>query len=139
MTQSPAFSKTRLLVVDDDLVQRRLIAKMAARAGHHVLQADSVREAEARLDTPVDCVTVDLGLSDGIGADVLHLIAEKCPNAQVLLITGASGRMLDHTRGVARENGIEIQDVFLKPFDLVGLRASLLRAREIVWAKWDAA
>jgi DNA-binding NtrC family response regulator len=142
-TSSP--SLTRLLVVDDDLVQRRLIARIAVQAGHEVIEAASVAETEARLaeacaeGRPVDCVTVDLCLADGAGADVLHLVTEKCPHAQMLLITGATGWLLEHTIEIARENAIEIYDIVMKPIDLVALRASLWRAREMVWARRDAA
>ncbi len=133
-------SVTRVLVVDDDLVQRRVIARLAAQARHEVLQAASVAEAFAFLAAqPFDCVTVDLGLTDGVGADVLYAIAEHCPLALVLIVTGESGRPLDQTQAIARENGIEIHDVFLKPLDLVALRASLWRAREVLCAKRDAA
>jgi len=136
---------TRALVIDDDLVQRRLIARMAAQAGHEVLEAASVAAAESCLAhaaaaaAPLDCVTVDLGLGDGLGVDVLHLIAEFCPQAQVLLVTGESGRPLEDTLKVARDNKLEIHDVFIKPIDLVALRASLWRAREVLWAKREAA
>ena len=147
MTQSldrPS-SVTRLLVVDDDLVQRRLIAKMAHQAGHEVLEAKSVAAAEvflaraAQAGSPIDCVTVDLGLSDGVGADVLHLIAEHCPQAQVLLVAGKWAARSNDTLDVARDNGLEVHDVFTKPIDLVALRASLWRAREVLWARRDAA
>lgn len=140
MTQISGFHVTRLLVVDDDLVQRRVIARLATQAGHEVLQAAAVAEALAILAAePVDCVTVDLGLTDGSGADVLYAIAEHCPLALVLIVTGKSGRPLDQARAVARENAIEIHDVFTKPLDLVALRASMWRAREVLCAKRDAA
>lgn len=140
MPQTQNSIVTRVLVVDDDLIQRRLIARMAAQAGHEVVEADSVAAAEACLagQEPIDCVTVDIGLADGLGADVLHLIAEHRPDAQVLLVTGESGRPLDDTLDVARDNALEIHDVFIKPIDLVALRASLWRAREVLWAKRDA-
>ncbi|MCW2273945.1 response regulator [Rhodoblastus acidophilus] len=144
MTDRTPACLTRLLVVDDDLIQRRLVAKIAAQVNHQVTEADSVAAAEAVLaraaqtGAPIDCVTVDLGLGDGLGADVLHLIADHCPQAQVLLVTGASGRPLQDTLQVARETRLEIHDVFIKPVDLVALRASLWRAREVLWAKRDA-
>jgi len=144
MTDHPLACLTRLLVVDDDLVQRRLVAKMAIQANHQVVEADSVAAAEAVLaraaetGEDIDCVTVDLGLADGLGADVLHLIAGSCPQAQVLLVTGASGRPLKDTLRIAAENKLEVHDVFIKPVDLVALRASLWRVREVLWAKRGA-
>ncbi|MBB4196550.1 hypothetical protein CCR94_15405 [Rhodoblastus sphagnicola] len=137
MSQAPESALvSRLLVVDDDLIQRRLIAKIAAQAGHEVAQACSVAEAEAILaqtcleQRPFDCVTVDLGLTDGVGADLLHLTAEKCPGARVLIVTGETGHLLDDTLTIAREHEIEIAHIFIKPLDLVGLRDALKRERE---------
>jgi DNA-binding NtrC family response regulator len=133
-------SVSRLLVVDDDPIQRRVIARIAAHAGYEVAEAGSVTEAEDYLATRrVDCVTVDLGLADGNGADVLHIITDRCPDAQVLIITGDRGRELEQTRRIAKENALHVHDVFIKPLDLVGLRDSLTRAREVPRAKRDAA
>lgn len=130
---------TRVLVVDDDPIQRRVIAKLAAQAGHQVVVAASVAEAEQLLNASAfDCVTVDLGLSDGNGADVLYLIADKSPAAHVLIITGESGQPLESTQQVARDNALHVHDVFIKPLDLVGLRASLVREREALWVKLAA-
>ncbi|PPQ39665.1 Response regulator receiver domain-containing protein [Rhodoblastus acidophilus] len=126
---------TRALVIDDDLIQRRLIAKTAVQAGHETMEACSVTEAEARFSQarldrrPFDCVTVDLGLTDGLGADLLHMIVETCPDAKVLIVTGASKQLIEDTRKIAQDIGIEIAQVFIKPIDLPGLRETLRQMR----------
>ncbi len=131
---------TRLLVVDDDPIQRRVIGRLAGQAGHEVVEAATVSTVEHLLESQkFDCVTVDLGLSDGNGADVLHIVAEKCPAARIMLVTGASGPPVEATRKVAEANGLYIHDVFLKPLDLAALRASFVRAREDLWFKGQAA
>ncbi len=66
----------QLLIVDDDVSQRRLIAIAAKQAGHAVIVAQSCAEALARLGNGrFDCVTLDLMLGDGDGIQVLQAIA----------------------------------------------------------------
>jgi DNA-binding NtrC family response regulator len=66
----------RVLVVDDDPVQRRLIEAMLRRLGHEPLSADS-GEAALRLlsdahAVPVDCVVLDLTMP---GLDAMSVLA----------------------------------------------------------------
>lgn len=58
-----------LLVIDDDPVQRMLIAGAAGKAGYTVTEASSCAEGIALLGQRCfDCITLDLLLDDGDGA-----------------------------------------------------------------------
>lgn len=65
----------RVLVVDDDPVQRRLIEAMLRRLGHEPLTADGGEAAVRRLSdvhaAPVDCVVLDLTMPGLDGMSVL--------------------------------------------------------------------
>ncbi len=65
----------RVLVVDDDPVQRRLIEAMLRRLGHEPLAADGGEAALRRLSdghaVPVDCVVLDLTMPGLDGMSVL--------------------------------------------------------------------
>ena len=62
----------RILVVDDDIVPRMLVAALLKKMGHHVLQADSGRAAlELMGREEVDLISLDLGMTDGDGFYVL--------------------------------------------------------------------
>jgi DNA-binding NtrC family response regulator len=65
----------RVLVVNDDPVQRRLIEAMLRRLGHEPLAADGGESALRRLSNghavPVDCVVLDLTMPDLDGMSVL--------------------------------------------------------------------
>ena len=62
----------RILVVDDDPVQRRLLEAMVRRLGHEAAVAEGGEEAARLLADPsqrVDCVVLDLMMPklDGLG------------------------------------------------------------------------
>lgn len=128
-----------MLVVDDDPIQRRVIAKIGVQAGHRALTAASVAEATHILATErVHCLTIDLGLGEESGLDLFQLIAGESRGMEVLVISGASEALLKSTRTYARRKGVELFDVFPKPLDLARLRASLARTRESCWIEQRA-
>ncbi len=54
-------NKTRLLVVEDDGMVRRLLAAILEKEHHHVLQAENGIEALKLIDSePVDAIVLDL-------------------------------------------------------------------------------
>jgi CheY-like chemotaxis protein len=60
-----------VLVVEDDVDFRRLVARMLEDWGHAVVQAGDVSEALARADEfRPDTVVTDVGLPDGNGFDL---------------------------------------------------------------------
>lgn len=130
---------TSLLVVDDDPIQRRVIAKIGAQAGHRALTASSLAEAtEILASQRIDCLTIDLGLGADSGLDLFQLIVAQGRKIEVLIISGAGEDLLESTRSFAQKKGVELFDVFPKPLDLARLRASLARTRETCWLEHQA-
>ncbi len=125
---------TNLLVVDDDPIQRRVIAKIGQQAGHNVRTAATIEEAEAILRTePIDCATLDLGLGQRNGVDLLKIIGQMGKHIMVLIISGSTDHVLDATRIFAEKTGLGLYGVFHKPIDFAALRQSLAHARETIW------
>ena len=117
---------TRLLVVDDDIVQRRIIAKIAAQAGHTVVEAGSVEEANAILESDaINCVTIDLSLGERSGVEVLSALGARARNVPVLIISGMPSDVLQSVTRYAAECGLVVHATFAKPLDLNKLRNSL--------------
>jgi len=82
----------RLMLIDDDDVDRERIRRMLARAPFKVdmIEAASGQEALTRLDGgSVDCVLLDYHLGDAVGTDLVETIRARngrpCP---VIMITG---------------------------------------------------
>jgi two-component system, chemotaxis family, chemotaxis protein CheY len=115
----------QLLIVDDDGTQRALISAAAHHAGHSVTLAKSCTEAIRQIQTVrFDCVTLDLMLEDGDGAEVLKAMATVKFTGSVILISAMNAARRIAARSYARSLGIELQSL-PKPMDLAALRISL--------------
>jgi two-component system chemotaxis response regulator CheY len=115
----------QLLIVDDDGIQRALIAAAARHAGHAVTLAKSCKEAIRKIQTArFDCVTLDLMLEDGDGVEVLRAMAAVKFTGSVILISGMNAARRIAARSYARSLRIDLQSL-PKPVDLAALRISL--------------
>jgi len=115
----------QLLVVEDDAVQRSLISLAAKQAGHAVTLAQSCSEAILQIQTArFDCLTLDLMLEDGDGAEVLKDMAQARFTGSVIVISGKNAARRIAARAYARSLGIELQSL-PKPVDLAALRICL--------------
>ncbi len=83
----------RALVVEDSAQQRRRLVEIVAKAlsGFEVSEAKDVSTAiESARRLHPDVVTLDLGLPDGSGFEVLRAIREGGAPARVIVVTGES-------------------------------------------------
>lgn len=83
----------RVLVVDDDLVDRMTVARHLARTGLEVQvdEADGVLAAIGRLsEAPFDCVLLDFNLPDGDGLTFLRGLRTAGITVPVVMLTGQS-------------------------------------------------
>src|SRR6266851_1241749 len=90
---APPLAGARLLVVDDDLLLRRLAVKVLAKYGHTVSEAENGREALRIIDRqPPDLVVLDLEMPEMPGLEVLRALRSKAATAHLpVLILTASG------------------------------------------------
>lgn len=112
----------QVLVVDDNVNSRQLLARQLTTHGHRVMTADSGRSALAMMkDSPPDLVLLDLMMPDLNGFEVLHAMKDQLElrNVPVIVTTG-----LHDQRGVVRCIEAGAQDYLLKP-----VNPTLLRAR----------
>jgi DNA-binding response OmpR family regulator len=127
-------SRATLLLVDDELIVRRLLGDALARAGYHVEVASSDTEALDRLARPgIDMLLVDLRLGDADGVQVMQAARRLWPRLPIIMLT-ANGSLSSAIAAVR----CGVADYLLKPIDLETLRErvaaildeySLLRAR----------
>lgn len=88
-----ASAPLRVLVVDDDAVDRMAVARHLSRTGLPVQvdEADGVLAAIGRLsDTPFDCVLLDFNLPDGDGLTFLRGLRSAGITVPVVMLTGQS-------------------------------------------------
>lgn len=92
--------RTALVVDDEPLVLRRL-AKLISRRGYTVLSASSLAEAWPLLDTAPDLLVTDLQLGDGRGEDLALASFARDPHRPIVICSGfgADDTLLEELRG----------------------------------------
>ena len=80
-----------VLIVDDSVVSRKMLAKLIESSGYTVAsQAINGKEAlELYKKLSPDVVTMDITMPEMNGMDALKMIRDYDPNAKVVLITAA--------------------------------------------------
>jgi DNA-binding NtrC family response regulator len=105
--------KTKILIVDDELIMRESLGGWLERDGHDIETAASGEEALAALKkTRFDILLVDIKMEGMSGLDVLKRVRETDPDVAVVMIT-AYGSI--STAIEAMKNGA--YEYLLKPFD----------------------
>ena len=80
---------SRILLVDDEIIVRKVIGAQLGKLGHTVFTAASAEEARAVFsENSMDMAFVDLRLGNQSGIDLLQVFKEHNPDCQIVLITG---------------------------------------------------
>jgi DNA-binding response OmpR family regulator len=111
----------RILVVEDDIRQRRIVARALSEERIEVDEAASLSDARERLErNRFDAIVVDRMLPDGDGLTLCAHVRSVGLTAPILMLT-ARGELSDRVAGL-REGA----DYYLvKPFEIVELIAAL--------------
>src|SRR5215467_4402868 len=81
-----------ILLVDDEASARLTLGLLLKRRGHVVQEAEGVAAAtEALAAGAFDLIITDLWMPDGQGLEVLRAARERCPDANVILLTAHPG------------------------------------------------
>jgi DNA-binding NtrC family response regulator len=116
----------RVLIVDDDPVQRRLLENMARKFGHEPSLAESGEQAVAMLlSERFDCVVLDLVMPDLDGLGVLARIREAGMSVPVIVQTAHGG--IDNAVSAMRAGAA---DFVVKPVGAERLQVSLANTLE---------
>uniref|UniRef100_UPI000A5B5B26 response regulator n=1 Tax=Bradyrhizobium sp. CCH5-F6 TaxID=1768753 RepID=UPI000A5B5B26 len=96
-------TRGRLLVVDDDLVQRVLISKIGSKLGYDSVVVPSYEAATELLAREAfDVMALDLSLGERDGVELLRFVAERNLRAMaIVIISGCDDRIMKATRRVA--------------------------------------
>lgn len=119
--------KTPLLIVDDDKAVRRLLARIAERAGFDVDTAkDGVHAMEMLESKQYDIAIIDLMMPRMSGYDLVQKISTLTPRPVVLVATALMNG------DVASLDDSLVRRVIKKPFDINAVAAALVEtARDI--------
>ncbi|MDM8556168.1 sigma-54 dependent transcriptional regulator [Desulfococcaceae bacterium HSG7] len=106
-------SRTKILIVDDELVMRESLGGWLERDGHQVEKAASGEECLEKLAVNrFDILLLDIKMEGMSGLEVLKLVKENDPDVAIIMIT-AYGSIRSTIE--AMKNGAH--DYLLKPFD----------------------
>ncbi|HWW46468.1 MAG TPA: sigma-54 dependent transcriptional regulator [Xanthobacteraceae bacterium] len=114
----------RILIADDDVVQRRLVEAMVQRCGYESIVVSCGDEAVAALtDTPPDAILLDLVMPGLDGMGVLEKLRELGLNIPVIVQTAHGG--IDNVVSAMRAGA---HDFVVKPVGFERLQVSLRNA-----------
>jgi signal transduction histidine kinase/CheY-like chemotaxis protein len=113
----------RILVVDDELLVRMLVADLLMEMGCEVNEAVNANDALRKFneaDGRFDAIVIDLGLPDLPGDALAIKLRDKRPELPVILTTGAMHQVAD--RRFSSDTRLRIVP---KPFDHTALKGAL--------------
>ncbi|MBJ7406986.1 MAG: EAL domain-containing response regulator [Bradyrhizobium sp.] len=119
-------TRGRLLVVDDDLVQRVLISKIGAKLGYESVVVPSYEAATDLLSREAfDIMALDLSLGERDGVELLRFVADRDLRAMsIVIISGCDDRVMKATRRVVAGLKLLLGGCLTKPLDLNRLRCA---------------
>jgi len=118
--------KPKILVVDDEDSQRRIIVDVLAKAEFDVMQASGASEAARRMEEEhLDLIITDLRMEDGGGMDVLAEAKRLAPDTEVVVMTAYGS--IESAVEAMRQGAY---DYLTKPFDRDVLLVTVQKALE---------
>lgn len=118
--------KATVLIVDDELMVRRLLGYALTRSGYQVELASNGVEATERLARPgIDLLLIDLQLGDMDGVQVMQVARQSWPNLPIIMLT-AHGSLNSAIAAVR----CGAADYLLKPISIENLRARVAAVLE---------
>jgi DNA-binding NtrC family response regulator len=83
-----SMDKTKILIIDDEMIMRESLAGWLKRDGHEVAPAASGEDAMQILqNSRFDILLVDIKMEGMSGLDVLKQVKESDPDVAVVMIT----------------------------------------------------
>ncbi len=119
----------RLLVVEDDLVQRTIIGSIGAKLGYDTFIASTFEHASSLLRSETfDMMTLDLSLGEHDGVELLRVIAALKLNAMpIVIVSGCEERVRNTIKRVATALDLALTTCLAKPLNIDKLRVALTR------------
>jgi CheY-like chemotaxis protein len=129
-TAKPTLPKLRILVVDDDAVNREALRRLLEREGHDVVAVESGVEAIERLgpgSSGFDAIVTDLQMPRLGGRALWEQVADDRPALARRFVFVTGDRARDETQRFLEESG---QPAVLKPYDLADLMTAIGRVAQ---------
>jgi len=113
----------RFLLVDDDPHVGLAIRHVAEGCGFDVRTTHRAQGFKAAYqEFHPDVVTLDLGIPDGDGIELLRYLADDHCDAQIVIVSGFDARVIDAAKRLGEARGLKIAGTISKPMRLAQLR-----------------
>ena len=123
-TQAVAF---RVLIVDDDPIQRSILARCVEMLGWTAEPATDLNEAVTLFSTKAPhIVLIDLRPGVADGSKLLHRLRRGRGDPTVIFVSGPDNPAQAEAFSIARELGLRVAGTLTKPVDPYRLHALLL-------------
>jgi EAL domain-containing protein (putative c-di-GMP-specific phosphodiesterase class I)/ActR/RegA family two-component response regulator len=117
----------RVLIVDDEVIQRLILARCVEMLGWKAETAGSVDEAVAKFTArPFDIVVIDLCLGEQDGMHLLRHLRRYRADPSVIFVSGMDDRIRAAAFRIASDLGLRVAGTLAKPIDPYSLHALLL-------------
>jgi putative two-component system response regulator len=114
----------RILLIDDEILVRRVLNKRLVKEGYHCREANNGAEALSMLsEQPADLVIMDIRMPVKTGLETLPVIRSEFPDTAVIMATAVSDI---GTAVQCMKNGAK--DYITKPFNLDEVVANVEKA-----------
>ncbi|HEY3847185.1 MAG TPA: EAL domain-containing response regulator [Acetobacteraceae bacterium] len=124
-------ARRRLLVVDDEHIERMLVAHSVASLGFTVDAAASLEEAALLLGQHTyDAVVLDLALGETEGISLLPRLCAGATDPVVIFVSGMDDRVRAASARLAGTLGLRVAGALAKPIAPAALRELLRRSPE---------
>ena len=123
-----ASQQTKILVVDDDAMTRKMFSALLIRWGYTVVEAgDGVEALAAVKQHPVECIVLDVMMPGMDGFEVCRRLRSDPATAHIPVVLATALTAKDK-----REQGLEAgaDDVVSKPIDAAELRLAVQRVMQ---------
>jgi CheY-like chemotaxis protein len=128
----PAEKPGSLLIIEDEPIHCAVISRIAGRVGFTATKAFSYDAACKALGAKrFDCITLDLGLGEHIGIDVLRYLSTIRCRAQIIVISHSDKDVCKDVVELGKALDLNVYDAVLKPIDLEALRETLIQTRAL--------
>lgn len=117
----------RLLVVDDERIQRMIIIRAVAPLGYAVDSASSLGDARTHvMEYPYDAIVLDLSLGETEGVSLLQAIRDADSDPVIIFISRLDERVRTAAVRLATDMGLRVAGTLQKPASPGVLRQLLL-------------
>jgi diguanylate cyclase (GGDEF)-like protein/PAS domain S-box-containing protein len=97
--------QSRVLVIEDGKIIRKVYCKLLENAGFNVCQAENYDRAIAQIDPSIDLALIDVHLKGKSGLDILDYIHEHYPDCPVIMISVDTDK--ENTIAALRKGAVE--------------------------------